>query len=179
MDLGKSDETIRRGSGKSWDEWFAILDAWGAEEHTHTEIARHLHEEHEVSGWWAQTVTVGYERGRGMRGVNQRTSGFYVGVSKTVPVGVNMLFEEFTDTRKRNLWLEPGTLRKRTSQPGKSARFDFRDGESRVHVYFVSKSRSKASVNVQHERLSDEEAVEEMRAFWKERLGELAHRVAR
>jgi len=179
VDLGKSDETIRRGSGKSWDEWFAILDAWGAEEHTHTEIARHLHEEHEVSGWWAQTVTVGYERGRGMRGVNQRTSGFYVGVSKTVPVGVNMLFEEFTDTRKRNLWLEPGTLRKRTSQPGKSARFDFRDGESRVHVYFVSKSKSKASVNVQHERLSDEEAVEEMRAFWKERLGELAHRVAR
>lgn len=48
VDLGKSDETIRRGSGKSWDEWFAILDAWGAEEHTHTEIARHLHEEHEV-----------------------------------------------------------------------------------------------------------------------------------
>ena len=27
VDLGKSDETIRRGSGKSWDEWFAILDA--------------------------------------------------------------------------------------------------------------------------------------------------------
>jgi hypothetical protein len=50
---------------------------------------------------------------------------------------VSKLFEEFTDTRKRNRWLEPGTLRTRTSQPDKSARFDFRDGESRVHVYFV------------------------------------------
>ena len=179
MDLGKSAESIKRGSGKTWDEWFAILDSWGAKERTHTEIARYVNENHEVSGWWAQTVTVGYERGRGMRGVNERTSGFYVGVSKTFSVGVNTLFEEFTDTRKRNRWLEPGTLRTRTSQPGKSARFDFRDEESRVHVYFVSKGRSKATVSVQHERLSDEGAVDEMRAFWKERLGGLAHRVAR
>jgi len=52
-------------------------------------------------------------------------------------------------------------------------------GRAEFTSIFVSKSRSKASVNVQHERLSDEEAVEEMRAFWKERLGELAHRVAR
>ena len=177
-DLGKSDETITRGSGKSWDEWFGILDSWGANERNHTEIARFVQEEYEVPGWWAQTVTVGYERGRGMRRVNERPNGFYVGVSKTLPIGVKQLFEEFTDTRKRNRWLEAGTLRTRTSQPGKSARFDFRDGESRMHAYFVSKGRSKASIHVQHERLSDEEAVEEMRAFWKERLTELAKRVA-
>jgi hypothetical protein len=179
VDLGKSDETIKRGSGKTWAEWFAILDSWGAKAHNHTEIARYVAEEHDVSGWWAQTVTVGYERGRGLRAVNQRTSGFYVGVSKTLPVGVNRLSEEFTETRNRNLWLEPGTLRTRTSQPGKSARFDFRDGKGRVHVYFVSKGRSKATVSVQHERLSDEDAVEEMRAFWRGRLAELARRVAR
>jgi hypothetical protein len=179
VDLGKSEESIKRGSGKSWDEWFAILDFWGAKERTHTEIARYVNEEHRVPGWWAQTVTVGYERGRGMRGVNERTNGFYVGVSKTLPVGVNRLFEEFTETRKRNRWLEPGTLRTRTTQPGKSARFDFRDEGSRVHVYFVSKARSKASVHVQHERLPDEGAVEKMRAFWKGRLAELALRVDR
>ncbi|MGH2752097.1 MAG: hypothetical protein ACRDK3_14675 [Actinomycetota bacterium] len=178
VDLGQSDETLKRGSGKSWDEWFAILDSWGATARTHTEIARFVREEHDVSGWWAQSVTVGYERGRGMRRAHERPSGFYVGVSKTVPIGVKQLFEEFTDTRKRNRWLEPRTLRTRTSQPGKSARFDFRDGESRVHAYFVSKGRSKASVHVQHERLSDEGAVEEMRAFWKEHLAELAKRAA-
>jgi hypothetical protein len=179
VDLGKSDESIKRGSGKTWDEWFAMLDSWGAKEHTHTEIARYVNEEHDVSGWWAQTVTVGYERGRGMRRPHERRDGFYVGVSKTLPIGVKKLFEEFTDTRKRNRWLEPGTLRTRTSQPGKSARFDFGDGESRVHVYFLSKGSSKATVHVDHERLSDEGAVEEMRAFWKERLAELAKRAAR
>ena len=177
VDLGKSDETIKRGSGKSWEEWFEILDAWGATKRTHGEIARHVNQEHDVPGWWAQTVTVGYERGRGMRKVNERDTGFYVGVSKTFPIGAKRISEEFTDTRKRNRWLEPGTLRTRTSQPGKSARFDFLEDESRVHVYFVSKGRGKASVAIQHERLPDEAAVEERRSFWKERLARLAQRL--
>ncbi|MDQ3660410.1 MAG: hypothetical protein M3454_04985 [Actinomycetota bacterium] len=155
VDLGKSEEAIKRGSGKTWDEWFAILDEWGATKRTHGEIARHVHEEHDVSGWWAQTVTVGYERGRGMRRAHERSDGFYVSVSKTLPIGVNQLFEEFTNSTKRSRWLEPGTLRSRTSQPGKSARFDFRDDESRVHAYFTSKGNRKATVVVQHERLSD------------------------
>jgi hypothetical protein len=55
---GMSDEAIKKGSGKSWDEWFALLDAWGAMEKTHTEIARHISEELEVDGRWAQGVTV-------------------------------------------------------------------------------------------------------------------------
>ena len=33
-DPGLSDDTIRRGSGKGWDEWFRILDGWGATSHT-------------------------------------------------------------------------------------------------------------------------------------------------
>ncbi len=177
VDLGKSDEAIKHGSGKSWDEWFAILDAWGATKRTHGEIARYVHEEHYVSGWWAQTVTVGYERGRGRRRVNEKSSGFYVSVSKTLPIGVEQIFEEFTDSRKRNRWLEPGTLRSRTSQPAKSARFDFRDDGSRVHAYFTSKGSEKATVVIQHERLSDQRAVEETRSFWKERLARLVERV--
>lgn len=37
---GMSDTAIQRGSGRSWDEWFRILDAWGAETKTHRDIAR-------------------------------------------------------------------------------------------------------------------------------------------
>jgi hypothetical protein len=178
VDLGKSNESILRGSGKSWDEWFAILDAWGATKRAHTEIARHVQEDHGVSGWWAQTVTVGYERGRGMRRMYETTRGFSVGVSKTFPTGVKALFAQFTDASKRNKWIEAGTLRARTSQPGKLARFDFR-GESRVHVYFEAKGPAKTTIQVQHEKLSGEAAVAETRAFWKERLAELARRLER
>jgi hypothetical protein len=173
-DLGQSDAAIERGSGKSWDEWFAILDAWGATKHTHTEIARYIHDEYAVSGWWTQAVTVGYERGRGLRKPNQRTSGFAVGVSKTFPKPADALFEQFTNTRKRNKWLEAGTLSARSSQPGKTARFDYGDDGSRVHVYFIPKAASKTTVTIEHERLPEEASVDKMRAFWKDRLQAVA-----
>ena len=37
-----SEAAVRKATGKGWDDWFRILDAWGAHEHTHTEIARHV-----------------------------------------------------------------------------------------------------------------------------------------
>ncbi len=174
-DPGFSDETIRRGSGKSWDEWLGILDAWGATSRTHGEIAAYLMEEHGVAGWWSQSVTIGYERARGMRALHQSPEGWFrVDVSRTFPIGAVDLCLAFADSGRRRRWLEAGTLKLRTTQPGKSARFDFRDGTSRVHAYFISKGRGKAAVSIQHERLPTAEAVEEMRAFWKERLGRLA-----
>jgi hypothetical protein len=172
-DPGMSDATIKRGSGKTWPEWFRVLDGWGAKTRTHTEIARHVNQDLGVPGWWAQSVAVGYERARGMRARYQRPTGFEVGVSKTFPVSAKRLFSAFADAGQRRRWLEPGTLRTRTTLPGKTARFDFRDGATRVHVYFVSKGRAKATVHIQHERLPDARAVEDMRAFWKERLTEL------
>jgi hypothetical protein len=178
-DPGMSDDTIKRGSGKSWNEWFRILDSWEATGRSHGEIAAHLIEKHNVPGWWAQSVTVGYERARGIRAAHQRASGFYVTVSKTVPVNVDRLFDAFTDSNQRRRWLESGTLRARTSQPSKSARFDFRDGVSRVHVYFVAKGPSKSSVHIEHERLPDADSVEETRTYWKERLARLVDQLSK
>jgi hypothetical protein len=172
-DPGMTDETIRRGSGRSWAEWFAILDAWGGRERTHRDIARHVAESYGVSGWWAQTVTVGYERARGLRAPNQRPDGFTVSVSKTYPVAADDLSAMFTDARKRRRWLEPGALRLRTSQPGRTARFDAADGVTRVNAWFTAKGTAKSSVALQIERLTDAKAVERARASWRERLARL------
>jgi Domain of unknown function (DUF4287) len=177
-DPGMSEQAVRRGTGRSWDEWFRTLDAAGAAHFTHRQIAQYLHDEHGVPGWWAQMVTVGYERARGMRAVHQAEGGFQVSVSRTFPVGVWRLFQTFEDSDRRRRWLEPGTLRVRTSQPRKSARFDFRGGPSRVQAYFESKGRDKSTITVQHERLPDADAVEDMRAFWKERLTRLGKTLA-
>jgi hypothetical protein len=88
------------------------------------EIARHVHEEHGVPGWWTQSVAVGYERARGMRAAHQRPDGYQVSVSKTFPVELDVLFRAFTEAGQRARWLDPGTLEVRTTQPGRSARFD-------------------------------------------------------
>jgi uncharacterized protein DUF4287 len=174
-DLPNSDAAVRQNTGKGWREWLTILDRWGARERKHGEIARYLMEEHGVPGWWAQSITVGYERARGMRAKYQRiTGGFNVSVSKTFNVAVGKLYAAFADARQRNKWLEGGTLKVRTTQKNKTARFDYEDGSSRVIAYFVPKGRAKTTVTVEHERLPDAAAVEMMRAVWKGRLAELA-----
>ena len=176
---GMSDEAIQRGTGKTWDEWFALLDSWGGTDQGHTEIARHLNDAHGVEGWWAQGVAVGYERARGMRVRHQQPDGFSVSASKTFPVSVEQVFAAFVEDGLRDGWLEPGALRLRTTQSHRSARFDVllpgADG-TRLEVYFTAKSETKASAAVQHSKLPDVASIELWRAFWKERLGRLVQR---
>ena len=57
---GMSDEAIAKGTGKSWDDWFRILDAWDATTKGHPAIARYLHEELGVPGWWAQNANFSF-----------------------------------------------------------------------------------------------------------------------
>jgi len=173
-DPGVSDASVRRATGRGLRDWLRILDEWGAKDRKHGEIATYLQEEHGVPGWWSQTVAVAWERARGVRQKYQTASGFQVSVSKTFPVEVGALYRAFADARRRNRWLERGTLKVRTSRENQSARFDFREEGSRVHVYFEAKGPEKTTVTIQHEKLAGAEAVEEKRAFWKERLGKLA-----
>jgi len=173
--LGQTDASLRANTGKGWREWLRILDAWGARERKHGDVVNHLLDEYGVPGWWAQSITVGYERSRGLRAKHQTLSGsFQVSTSKTFPIGVGKLFKAFAEAPQRNKWLERGTLKVRTTLKNRSIRFDFRDGTSRVVAYFDPKDRTKTTVTVQHEKLPDAGAVEDMRAMWKERLARLA-----
>jgi hypothetical protein len=169
-----SDEAIQRRTGKRWGEWFAILDAWGGTEHTHKEIAAWLSEKQDIDGWSAQSVTVGYERARGMRVPGQRPGGgFSVTASRTIAAPVERLFEAFTDESVREGWLPGAELRERTSTPSKSARFDWEDGSTRVVVGFYPKTDAKSQVALEHERLPDADSAEQMKAFWREGLAKL------
>jgi hypothetical protein len=168
-----SDAAIEKSTGKSWDEWFPILDEWGAREKTHTEIARYVSRKHGVPGWWAQSVTVAYEQARGMRLKYERPDGFSVTASKTIAVPVDVLFEAFVDDIRRNEWLTDGSMSLRTARTGRTARFDWEDGSTRVNVGFTEKGPSKSSVAVAHERLPDADEAETAKARWRARLVDL------
>ena len=60
-----SDAKVAENTGKSLQDWYQVLDEWGAKEKSHKEIAAYLYDEHSVSGWYAQSITVEYERDRG------------------------------------------------------------------------------------------------------------------
>jgi hypothetical protein len=171
---GVSEAAIQRATGKSWDEWFALLDAWHGTTHNHTEIARHVYETYGIDGWWAQSVTVGYERARGMRALHERPDGFSMSASKTFPVPVERLFAAFVEQNERERWLGAIELRNRTNQPHKSARFDVLPDDTRLAVTFVAKGPEKSAAQLQQERLTSAEDVTRCKALWKEQLARLA-----
>ena len=171
-----SDDSIRKGTGRSWDDWFRRLDAWGATARTHTEIARHVRDTEGIDGWWAQSVTVGYEWARGMRDRHETPGGYQVSVTKTIAATADDVWRDFVEPARRNRWLAPGTLRTRpgTGTVGRSARFDAVDGRL-VHIWIEAKG-DRSSVAVTCERLAGPDEVSAQRAVWRERLGHLAER---
>ena len=175
-DPGMSEEGITSRTGRGWDDWFRILDAWDGTGRTHPEIARHLREEHGVDGWWAQGITVGYERARGMRAVHETTRGFEVSVTKTVSATPEQLWHAVIDPAGRDAWLEPGVLRRRagTGVEHRSARFDVVADGSRVLVTLTGKDDGRTSVTLTNEHLPGADAIEPARARWRAGLARLA-----
>jgi uncharacterized protein YdhG (YjbR/CyaY superfamily)/uncharacterized protein YndB with AHSA1/START domain len=168
-----SNSALDRRTGRGWEAWFELLDAWGAAERSHAEIAVWLGTEHRVDAWSAQAIAIGFERTRQGRALGQRPGGYEVSASKTIGADATAVYRAFLDERARARWLLDEHLRLRTATEPKSARFDWRDGSSRVNVTITPKGASKSSVTVQHERLADGEEADAMRTFWRERLSAL------
>jgi hypothetical protein len=168
-----SDEKVAEKTGRNWEAWLSLLDRWGARDRKHGETVDFLMAEHAVPSWYAQTITTGYERMRGLRLKHQQPDGFTIYASKTVGVPIGVLFDAFADARSREQWLTDGSMSLRTSQPGRAARFDWDGGPSRVSVTFQAKGPAKATAFVAHERLPDPGAAETAKASWKERLASL------
>jgi hypothetical protein len=62
-----SDDAVRAKTDRVWQDWFRILDKFGLKEKGHTQAAKYLRDEHGLSDWWAQAVTIRYEWERGLR----------------------------------------------------------------------------------------------------------------
>ncbi len=170
-DIGpRPSAALRRSTGRDRAEWFAMLDTWGAPGRPYREIADWLTGEHGVSSWWAQKLIVEYEQARGLRDAGVRPDGTFAGgASKTVAVPVQRLFDAFVDPDLRERWLPGVVLHERTSQAGRSARFDW-DETSRVNVTFGSAGDGKSQVAVEHDHLPDARAAAERKAYWRDRL---------
>jgi uncharacterized protein YndB with AHSA1/START domain len=136
---------------------------------THKEIAQHIHDKYDISGWWAQMVTVGYERIKGLRDVGQRRGGTYdANKSKTFPVEVARLYRAFSVARTRSRWLPGVKLVVTSATPSKSMRIKWDDGTA-VEANFTDKGQ-KSQVALQHRKLPSKAEAEKRKAFWGDRL---------
>lgn len=170
---GRSDATIREKTGCSWERWVRTLDHHGAEQMSHRDIAALVGSKYGIDGWWAQTVTVGYERIKGRRARGQRLDGSYeASKSRTFSVPVGALFDAWFNGRIRKRWLSAAGVKVRTATAPKSMRLGWSDGTI-VAVWFTSKGKSKSSVALAHTKLPDREAADRLKLWWSERLDAL------
>jgi hypothetical protein len=172
----KSDQALIEGTGADWKTWLALLDERGAAELDHAAIARMLVHDFEIDGWWAQSITVGYEQERGMREPGQRADGtFSANASKTLDVPIGTAFEQLADPEAQTGWIGDLALSQRSASPPKSVRFDASDG-TLVLVNLSPKGEAKTAVQVEIAKLASAEDIAPAKAAWKERLELLAER---
>lgn len=171
---GISEQRVQEATGKSWEQWLSALDALGAQELSHRDIAAQVRERWpEIGPWWAQTVTVSYERIRGLREKGQLCTGeFAASKSKTFACSVTDLWPHLATPERRAQWMGHPTQLRTATEP-KSMRLDWSDG-TRVALYLWEKGPGKCSLSLQHEKLPSAERREAEKQAWAERLRALA-----
>ena len=170
---GMSDDAVQQKTGSTWKAWVRKLDERGAAELPHRDIARMVSKEFKVQSWWSQTVTVGYERIRGLRLRGQRRDGSYEATkSRTFNVPIDALFDAWADAGVRRKWLDVDA-RVRTSTRPKSLRLGLAD-KTIIAVGFAPKGASKSQVALSHPKLPDKATVTRIKQLWSDRLDALA-----
>ena len=168
-----SDQAVKAKTGKSWQQWFKILEAAGAARMSHKEIVAWLGKKSGISSWWQQMVTVTYEQLSGKREKHERPDGYSVSVSKTVGVPIAALYKTWADDKIRSRWFGNKAITIRRATLNKSMRITWSDGRTNLDVGFYDQGSSKSQVVLDHSRIASAAAAEKMKAYWKKALDEL------
>lgn len=168
-----SDDAVRAATGRGWDEWVTVIDGGPAAADGHAAVAAWLQEKHGVAGWWAQSVTGGWERITGRRLPHQMADGtFTANKARTMVVDVDTVRALLVDDDGREALL-PGrdtTLRSRATS--KSLRVELEQG---VALFaFDDRGDGRTTVTVAHEKLPRFEDVQLWKQFWDDWLDALA-----
>jgi len=167
-----SDAAVSLKTGKTWEQWFSVLDGAGAAGLAHRNIAGMLSEKYDVGPWWCQMVTVEYERARGLRQKHETATGYSVSVSKTIPCSVAALYRAAADARSRKKWFPEGVFEPSSQTKDKYLRGNW-NGGARLEIGFIEKGENKSQISIQIGKLARKSEVESERAAWKSALARL------
>ncbi len=167
-----SDDAIRENTGRGWDDWCDLIDAWPNHVDGHTAIATHVREELGLDGWWSQGVTVGYERITGLRLPHQRPGGtFTADKSKTIAIDADRLRAMLLDDDDRDDLFGGEETELRSKPASKVLRI--RIGPGVALIATEPKPDGRTKVTIAHERLPRLDDVAEWKFFWNEWLDAL------
>lgn len=195
-----SSEAVKERTGRDWEQWLESLDAAGAADWNHRQIVAHLESEHpDVSSWWRQSITLGYERARGKRAVGETAdAGFQLGVQRTVAATRAEAWELVTS--RPELWLGEGASvafdegeryevpgrggleaargEIRVVKPGDRLRMTWQPADwpapATLQFTFTEPGAGKTAIHLHLQKLSDADAREAMRERWREAMDRVA-----
>lgn len=167
-----SDEAVKAKTGKTWKQWFAVLDKASGQSLSHKDIVTVLEDKHGVPPWWCQMVTVEYERARGLRARHEKTDGFSVSVSKTIAADLAAVYDATANARTRKTWFPAGTFVQSSATENKYFRGSWNDA-ARLDIGFYAKGPGKAQIALQVNKLGKEADVAREREAWKAALEKL------
>ncbi len=188
------EESVRAKTGRGREEWFSLLDAWGAMEKGHVPTAKHLEAAYDLTGWWAQTVTVEHERVRGLREVGQRGEEFVATVRRTIRASPEAAYAALTEPDHLSRWFGQDA-RADLRVDGRYANKDGDRGEflcldrpkrikytwenpdhapgSMVEIWIDPKDELKSLIRLEHSRLKSREEFEDLKSGWSWALDSL------
>jgi hypothetical protein len=163
------DDAVRRATGRGWNEWCDLIEGWPVRDQGHTAVAAHLGSALGLNSWWAQTVTVGWERITGRRLPYQMADGtFTAGRSRTVAIDAALLRGWLLDDAARAEMFPGHASALKSKATSKVLRLRMGDG---TVTFAVSRTRDgRAKVAISHERLPSSAAADAWRFYWGEWL---------
>lgn len=164
------DDALRAATGRDWHEWLSLLDASGAAARglDHNRLLElTMQSLPETAGWWAQMVSVGYERARGLRQMHESCNGdFQATLSKTFPVPLFAAFAAWADASLRGEWLDAPDLSFTKLNAGRNIRARWPDG-SLLDIRFNATGPDRCQIVVDTMKLNDSADVQRAKAFWQ------------
>lgn len=195
------DSSLRRATGKGWEQWQSLLNRAGASSWSHQKIVSYLHLKHHLTPWWQQIVAAGYEVLIGKRVEGQNLKGEYsLTVTKTLPLGQKDLWRFLTSQKGLGLWLQPldsdfriikgaffesahgffGEVR--TMKIGERVRLRCQDPSTEkvtiLQMMIVERTESKSILVVMIEKIHSGRVKAEMRDLWKAVFETLAQEIS-
>jgi hypothetical protein len=174
---GVSTDAVMRRTGKSWDDWFDVLDSAGAQTLDQRGVIAILAQKHGIGPWWQQMIAVGYESLRGKNDKPPAPDGFQINSSCTLNAPVTRVFRLWNDAGERARWLADDRFVVRGATADKVIRARWGKGTSHVAVSFSEKS-GRTEVSVEHHQIESSAAAEQMKAYWAKKLGLLDQALA-
>jgi hypothetical protein len=167
-----SNDKLLAVTGKSWTEWFEIINNLITQHTIQKPTAKTLSQEYGLEDYWAKTIIDEFDFDNAFPRKENKNTDFEISATLTIQAPLHVVEQGFTDSSLRRMWL-PEVNEFKKYNTGKNVRFDWID-DTLVSVNFYPKNASKCQVSLQHSKIKELDKRDHYRQEWKTRLDLLA-----